>query len=477
MLPNWYFDIFNRYKETLQQKDALYVALSAGVDSNTLLHWLYTFKDELPPIATIHVNHNWHGDYSHLWANFAKKRAAHYGFEHYHYEAHFADHDPRGLEAAGREMRYLKFGETMKENSLLCVGHHRSDQAETLMQRLLRSSGVRGLGAMRDFNRVEFGPYEIELFRPFLSISKQTLYETATHLELPWLEDYTNHEAEDMERNIIRNNIFKIMEQEFPKYEAAFYQVTQFMQEADDLLTELAHEDLLKVGRTNPFATTKETPLTLHLPTLRTFSPTRQKNLLQNWVRPYNLIFSQKQMLEFMRVFVQETPTHQAVFKMEEYGIFFFQDHLYLRELAEGTLSKKALPEQARSEQAMSKQAMSEQTLSEKKWSMSFQLIAGDNAPSADFWAQFKDEDLILVKREGGERFHPVHRDKSQMLRKLLQEANLPLWERDQCWLLKKRETDEVLWINHLGFAKSLSQELRPQGLTPTLIKIPIEPA
>lgn len=443
MLPTWYFDIFNRYKDTLQSKDALYVALSAGVDSNTLLHWLYSFKSELPPIYTIHVNHNWHGDYSHLWANFARKRAEFYGFTHYHYEAHFADHDPKGLEAAGREMRYLKFGETMQPNSLLCVGHHRSDQAETLMQRLLRSSGPRGLGAMRDFNTVEFGPYAIELFRPFLSISKQSLYETATQLNLPWLEDYTNHEADDMERNIIRNNIFKIMEKEFPKYEAAFYQVTQFMQETDDLLTEVASEDLNTISRNNPFSRENDAIACLHLPSLLLLSPARQKNLLQNWIRPYNLIFSQKQMREFIRVFLQDTPTHQSMFKMEDYGIFYFQDLLYLRPWR--------MPEAE----------------------VIFELMPTKNAPSKDFWAQFSENDLLLTNRQGGERFHPLNRDKSQLLRKLLQESNLPQWERDQCWLLTRKDTGEIIWINHLGFSKSLSEHLTDDGLSPHLITTP----
>ena len=297
MLPPWYFEIFNRYKQTLQQKNALYVALSAGVDSNTLLHWLSIFKEDLPPIYTIHVNHNWHGEYSHLWANFAKQRAAHYGFQHFHYEVYFDDHDPKGLEAAGREARYLKFGETMQENSLLCVGHHRSDQAETLMQRLLRSSGVRGLGAMRDFNKVEFGPHTIELFRPFLSISKKSLYEAATKLNLPWIEDYTNHESDYMERNIIRNNLFKTMEKEFPKYETAFYQVTQFMQEADDLLQDVAQEDLSKISTINSARNTDRR--LIHLPSLQTLSFLRQKNALQAWIRPDNLIFTQRQMMEF----------------------------------------------------------------------------------------------------------------------------------------------------------------------------------
>lgn len=435
MLPNWYFEIFNRYKEQLQRKNALYLALSAGVDSNTLLHWLSIFKDELPPIYTIHVNHNWHGDYSHLWANFAKKRAEYYGFTHFHYEVYFKDHDPKGLEAAGREARYLKFGETMQENSLLCVGHHRSDQAETLMQRLLRSSGVRGLGAMRDFNKVEFGPHTIELFRPFLSISKKSLYETATKLSLPWLEDYTNHEADDMERNIIRNNLFKTMEDEFPKYEAAFYQVTQFMQEADDLLQDIAAEDLTKIGAQNPFSP-KNSTLLINLPALQKLSYLRQKNALQAWIRPHNLIFTQKQLSEFFRVFVEQVPTHQSFFKLENFGIFYFQDHLYLRPLVEDSITP------------------------------TLQFTKATNAPSQAFWDQ---KNLALIKREGGERFHPINRDKSQLLRKLLQEQNLPQWERDNCWLLIDLDTKEILWINHLGFSKLLMPYIKEEGATPSL--------
>lgn len=442
-LPKWYFDIFNRYRERLQQKEALYLALSAGVDSNTLLHWLYTFRAELPPIYTIHVNHNWHENYSHLWANFARQRAEFYGFTHYHYEAYFNLEMQSGLEAAGREMRYIKFAETMKPNSLLCVAHHRSDQAETLMQRLLRSSGTRGLGAMRDFNTVRFGTYDIDLFRPFLSISKKELYETAIKLNLPWLEDYTNHETDDMERNIIRNDLFKRMESTFPQYEEAFYQVTQFMQEADDLLLELAMIDLQKITQKNSIkgGLEKKNISQLHLPSLKELSLVRQKNLLQAWLRPYNLIFSQRQLTEFIRVFLEGAPTHQTRFELDPYVILYFQDYLYLEEKSEVLSSFK-----------------------------SFQLTPSSNAPSRHFWQQFSADDLLLEKRKGGERFHPLYRDRSQQLKKLLQEAKIPVWERDHCWLLKIRESGEILWVNHLGFAKSLENEIKEEGLAPALI-------
>ncbi len=438
-LPQWYFDIFARYKTTLQSKSALYVALSAGVDSNTLLHWLYTFKTQLPPIYTIHVNHNWHDDYSHLWANFAKRRAEHYGFTHYHYEAHFTEHDPRGLEAAGREMRYRKFGETMIENSLLCVGHHRSDQAETLMQRLLRQAGIRGLGAMRDFNSVEFGPYTIDLFRPFLSISKKTLYETAVSLGIPWLEDYTNHEAEDMERNIIRNRLFKTMDEVFPRYEESFYQVTQFMQEADDLLQEIAAEDLQRCTVPLITSTFINTRGILSLPALKQLSPLRQKNLLQAWVRPFNLIFSKKQLEECIRVFLQESPTHHTSFKVDSFLIGYFQNHLYLYQTTENRSTDR----------------------------VTYRFIDSENAPPLTFW---ESRTLALRERQGGERFHPIDRDHSQTVKKLLQEKNLPLWEREYCYLLVDSRTDEILWINHLGLSKSLQTQLQPKGVIPQVI-------
>ncbi len=428
-LPDWYQAIFQRYYPILKSKSALYVALSAGVDSNTLLHWLYCYKEKLPPIYTIHVNHNWHDNYSHLWALFARRRSEQYGFTHIHYEVHFPEHDPRGLEAAGREMRYLKFGETMQDNSLLCVGHHRSDQAETVMQRLLRSAGVRGLGAMRDFNTVQFGEYEIELFRPFLSISKKTLYRTAIDLKIPWMEDYSNHKAEEMERNIIRNEIFPTIEARFPQYERAFYQVSQFMQEADDLLVEIAKEDLKQIAQDDQLTI-------LSLPTLLRLSPLRQKNLLQIWIRPWNLSFSAKQLQEFFRVFIEQPPTHQSLFKLGKYGIYYYQEKLYFRPLRNPDIK-------------------------------GFTLTPASYAPSALFWQQ---NPCRLIPRQGGERFHPIGRNKSQTLKKLLQEADLPQWERAQCWLLQSINSGEILWVNHLGFSQTLAPYIVLEGLAPQLL-------
>lgn len=451
-IPVWYYEIFERYRPILQQKSALYIALSAGVDSNTLLHWLYTFKAELPPITSIHVNHNWHGEDSHTWANFARERSESYGFTHIHYDIYFDDHNPQGLEAAGREARYLKFGETMVENSLLCVGHHRSDQAETLFQRLLRSAGVRGMGAMRDFTTVQFGPYAIELFRPFLSISKKELYRTARRNNLPWLEDYTNHEADEMERNIIRNDLFKTLEKQFPFYEEAFYKTSQFMQEADELLMEIAAEDLHNLSqfpeRSSPLSATSlfknrvnrnhrnsKTVESIDRDALLRLSPRRQKNVLQYWLRQQNLTFTQEQMREFYRSFIESPPTHQSYFPLVRFSIRFYRGRLYL------------LPDNDQ----------------EREYRLTWKNAK--NAPLETFW---QSQNVVLKKRQGGERFHPLGRSHSQALKKLLQSANLPTWERDECYYLENNQGD-ILWVNLLGLSKMCENALSDEGVLPYL--------
>ena len=258
-----------------------------------------------------------------------------------------------------------------------------------------------------------------------------------------------------MERNIIRNNLFNTMEKEFPKYEAAFYQVTQFMQEADDLLIEIAEQDLQLIGRETPFTQVPvinpqkdnasnsdfSPTLALHLPSLLTLSKNRQKNLLQQWIRPKNLLFGQKQIQEFFRTFIEQAPSHQSCFMLEDYGIFYFKDFLYLRKPADDSL--------------------------EPIDSLQVEYITADNAPSQQFW---DSKTLTLHTRSGGERFHPMNRDKSQTLKKLLQEKNLPQWERDNCWYLQDAENGEILWVNHLGFSKQLQPYLENTGVMPFLM-------
>ncbi len=95
------------------------------------------------------------------------------------------------IQARARDARYQLLSDYAK--SLGCrsiaVAHHRDDQAETFIMRLLRGSGVTGLGAMR----VKQPVGDLTLVRPLLDIPKSRLLASLRARDLQWIEDPSNH--------------------------------------------------------------------------------------------------------------------------------------------------------------------------------------------------------------------------------------------------------------------------------------------
>jgi len=101
------------------------------------------------------------------------------------------------LEAEARLARYDAIGRWLRENAIrtLFVAHTRDDQAETLLLRLARGSGVDGLSAMlpvASFPLAEFRT--INLVRPLLGFFRSELQEYLRALGQEWFEDPMNHD-------------------------------------------------------------------------------------------------------------------------------------------------------------------------------------------------------------------------------------------------------------------------------------------
>lgn len=102
-----------------------------------------------------------------------------------------------GIPAAARAMRYRLIAEAMRADGadILITAHHLGDQAETVLMRLAHGSGVRGLGAMREFADVE----GINVFRPLLGVGKQSLCAILDARGIVAAQDPTNTDP-DFER-------------------------------------------------------------------------------------------------------------------------------------------------------------------------------------------------------------------------------------------------------------------------------------
>lgn len=167
-----------RRAELLHGKATLLVALSGGADSVALLLTLLELqKKHGIAVRAAHVEHGLRGEEGLKDAAFCEALCARlsvpFTCDH---AALVGGMDASGAEAAAREARYallLNRARGIKADALL-LAHHQDDQAETVLQHLLRGSGARGLSGMSEI-AVRGG---VTLIRPFLSLPKQTLLDT-----------------------------------------------------------------------------------------------------------------------------------------------------------------------------------------------------------------------------------------------------------------------------------------------------------
>lgn len=183
------------------------------------------------------------------------------------------------LERAAREARYQAFAEVAGAGEVVLTGQHRDDQAETLLFRLLRGAGVRGLAAMPVHRPLAGG----HLVRPLLDVSRAELEAYAHAHQLKWIEDPSNADPR-FSRNYLRHRVLPVLTERWPQAVSSLARTADHLGEAQELLDELAHMDLLAADQPSQFPWL---PLpSLALTPLRKLSDARQRNALRHWLTP-----------------------------------------------------------------------------------------------------------------------------------------------------------------------------------------------
>lgn len=257
---------------------ALHVAFSGGLDSTVLLHLLVMLssRQPLPPIHAIHVHHGLQ-PCADAWPAHCRQVCAALGVPLRVERVQVR----RGasLEEAARQARYAVFAQVLGPGERLLVAQHRDDQAETLLFRLLRGAGVRGLAAMAPHRTLGQG----RLLRPLLGVSRTALEDYAGRHGLDWVEDPSNQDAH-YSRNFLRHHVLALLQTRWPQAQASLARSAAHLGEAQQLLDELAAEDLARAQRHDGFAWL-ELP-GLALAPLAGLSEARQRNALRHWLAP-----------------------------------------------------------------------------------------------------------------------------------------------------------------------------------------------
>lgn len=253
------------------------VAFSGGLDSSVLLHLLAGLvrREALPPLSAIHVQHGLQPA-AEAWPLHCRRLC-----EALDVPLTVLSVQVRpgaSLEAEAREARYAAFEAALGPGEVLLLAQHRDDQAETLLFRLLRGAGVRGLAAMPPSRPLAVG----HLLRPLLGCSRAELQAYAAEHRLAWLDDPSNADCR-FSRNYLRHRLLPLLTARWPQAAASMARSAEHLGEAAQLLDELAQQDLAAAQAPGSF-TWLELP-SLSLAPLRALSAARQRNALRYWLR------------------------------------------------------------------------------------------------------------------------------------------------------------------------------------------------
>ena len=215
-----------RRAEVLKPGDRVGVAVSGGIDSVALLRLLLKLRNELGIVlSVVHFNHKLRGTESDGDQEFVAALAREHELEFFCDSDDVTGHaaaEHVSLEAAARELRYGFFEHLITNSNSparlgkIVTGHTLDDQAETVLMRMIRGSGSRGLSAI--YPRIEIENDDDgaggEIVRPLLGIRHRDLEQYLNEIGQIWREDSSN--AEDhFTRNRVRKLLVPLLEKEF----------------------------------------------------------------------------------------------------------------------------------------------------------------------------------------------------------------------------------------------------------------------
>lgn len=185
------------------------LAVSGGSDSVALMELVRRWVDlvsEPPTVIVATIDHDLRNG-SAEETQWVAARASALGFAHA--SKRWVGNKPTsGIQAAARSARYGLLLEIIAEHSMqapvaIVTAHTKDDQAETVVMRLARGSGVDGLGGMADRRPLKKSGEPVILERPLLGVSKSKLVSYLKAQHHPWLEDPSNA-SRDFERIRLR---------------------------------------------------------------------------------------------------------------------------------------------------------------------------------------------------------------------------------------------------------------------------------
>ena len=350
------------------------IALSGGIDSVVLLHFL---NSHYPGnIRAVHINHNL-SKHSKDWSLFCKELCHKQGVEFKSIDINIKSSS--NVEENARKKRYNSLKSELSKNEVLCTAHHQEDQSETFLLQLFRGSGVAGLASMPKMKSFA----DAFLYRPFLNISKQLIVDYATKYNLDWVEDDSNINL-NFKRNLLRLEFIPKLESGFEGVIKNISRSAYHQSEALKLINDLAEIDIEKFNLVINHKI-QVLPLT-ELPERRV------ANVLRYYIAQRGFLMPSNKVLTELISVLRAKDDAKVILKWHLYEVRRYDNELYFFD-GEPDRSNEDCP----------------------------------------LFNKLKDQTNFTIRfRQDGQRVRLKGKKHSSSLKKILQSANIPPWERDK---------------------------------------------
>lgn len=414
-------NFINQYDLSAKDK-VIAVGFSGGFDSMCLLHIVnelskkYGFK-----VVACHLNHNWRGEESLAEAKNCEDFCNKNNIEFY---TETLDANEKHTETRARELRYEFFNRVIEKFNAdaLFTAHTKSDTAETLIYRVTKGTGIKGLQGI--------APKLGKIYRPMLDISRNEVEEYCKEHKLNANFDSSNNNN-DYARNFIRNKVLPLLKEINPQIEKSLNSLSILAFEEEQIVKEY-------INSLNIYDGDK-----IKTEVFKNLSKNVQKRVIYEIFVKYDFEYTQEK-IENALNFIDENINSKSGKKFSitnGYWLFVSQKYIDVIESIQKDLTSIKINSEGKyrfGEYEFSIQKC-EETPKKFPKDEEFKAFVEINEPI----------DFTLRTRKDGDRITPLGQNSLIKFKKYLINKNIPQHEKDSIILLCK--DSEILWASGLG--------------------------
>jgi len=455
-LPQSVLDYIRKH-DLLRAGDRAGIAVSGGADSVALLRILLELRRELGIVpSVVHFNHKLRGAESETEEQFVRELAAAHELQFICASGDVKAHAVKkkvSLETAARELRYEFFTKTLQTRDLdkIATAHTMDDQAETVLLKLSRGAGTRGLAGIYPKISIQHSALSIQqgkaVVRPLLETRRSDLEAYLAELKQAWREDSSNRELRHM-RNRVRHEILpRLVQHVNPRVREALAEAAEIARAEEEFWSE-------KVAHLLPqFWKRRETAGSLNWKSVEQLGLAIQRRLIRAAAQSLGLNLEFRHVEEVLSL--GEARTRATL--PNGWSARWHRGQIHFQRGAKtATNYEYQLPVPGKISVPEAKIVIEAALVSRKN--------TDDGHQREELLLPRLAASLVIRNWRAGDSFWPAHTKQPKKIKELLQDRNITGDEKKR-WPVVANG-DEVVWVSGLGARR----DLRPKANAGVLI-------